>query len=123
MGVKGEVERSGLVRKREEEGREGGGMDVDREGGGGEGERGDGEDTWVEVSVDMPGYQRDDDAVVVFLGAMIHEALVADGFLRRKLIINDGWHWRLFIDVRPSPPLSLPHHRQNTFPPTHTYNY
>lgn len=97
VGVKAEVEKTQLG------GREG--LD---DGGGGEGgmeERRSGmakaEDKWVEVSVDMPGYQRDDDAVVVFLAAMLHEALVADGSLRQKLLINNRWHWRLYVDVRP----------------------
>lgn len=53
----------------------------------------------------MPG-QRDDDAMVVFLGEMIHEGLVADHFLQSRLVINDRWHWRIYIDVcyTPLPP-------------------
>ena len=74
----------------------------------GEGERGKGvgDDGWIEVTVDMPG-QRDDDAMVVFLGQMIHEGLVADGWLGDRLIISARWHWRLYIDVRPVSPASL----------------
>ena len=71
-------------------------MDVDEgEEGGGVGR---GEGRWIEVAVDMPG-QRDDDAMVVFLGEMIHEGLVADQFLQNSLVINERWHWRLYIDV------------------------
>ena len=107
MGVKGEVEKTTGGRNVGK-----GGVDVDvdvdmEEVGGGEGmgkERG-GEGRWIEVSVDMPG-QRDDDAMVVFLGEMIHEGLVADQFLQNRLIINDRWHWRLYIDVCYIPPPS-----------------
>lgn len=59
-----------------------------------------GEAQWVEVTVDIPG-QRDDEPVVVFLGAMLHEALVAEGGLQRSLYISAKWHWKLYIDVRP----------------------
>ncbi len=103
MGVKGEVE------KKTTAGRNGGkgGMDVDVDMDEGEEEVGGagraGEGRWIEVSVDMPG-QRDDDAMVVFLGEMIHEGLVADQFLQNRLIINDRWHWRLYIDVCYIPP-------------------
>ena len=108
MGVKGEVEKTTTGGRN---GGNGGGMDVDMDmdegeevGGVGRG----GEGRWIEVSVDMPG-QRDDDAMVVFLGEMIHEGLVADQFLQNRLVINDRWHWRLYIDVRyislpPTPP-------------------
>lgn len=104
VGVKAEVEKTPLVGREvfgdgdgEDEG-----MEVDGERRGGMAKA---EDKWVEVSVDMPGYQRDDDAVVVFLAAILHEALVADGSLRQKLLINNRWHWRLYVDVR-SPSLN-----------------
>ena len=106
MGVKGEVEKTTTTGGKNG-GKMGGGMDVidmdvDDEGEvGGVGSRA-GEGRWIEVSVDMPG-QRDDDAMVVFLGEMIHEGLVADQFLQNRLIINDRWHWRLYIDVCPIP--------------------
>lgn len=64
-----------------------------------EGKESRGGDKWIEVTVDMPGFQRDDDAMVVFLAAMLHEALVADGGLRDRLFINARWHWRIFVDV------------------------
>jgi len=95
VGVKGEVERTGDVPGSVAVG----GQDVNM--GGVEKEEGvEGEDRWIEVTVDMPG-QRDDDAMVVFLGQMIHEGLVADGALRNRLVINSRWHWRLYIDVCP----------------------
>lgn len=100
VGVKGEVERTGYARQN---------IDVrgaDEEMGGTESEdcaEGRGEDSWIEVSIDVPG-QRDDDAMVVFLAQMIDEGLVADGGLRSRLVINRRWHWRLYVDVRlPSP--------------------
>ena len=58
----------------------------------------EGEDGWIEVTVDIPG-QRDDDAMVVFLAQMLQEGLVADGRLKNRLVINSRWHWRLFVDV------------------------
>ncbi|KAL6717447.1 Exosome complex component rrp42 [Lecanora helva] len=68
----------------------------------------EGDDNWIEVTVDMPGC-RDDDAVVVFMGRMIHEGLVADGDLRERLIIHGRWHWRIFVDILLlSPPQTYP---------------
>lgn len=58
-----------------------------------------GNDAWVEISIDMPGF-RDDDALPVFLAAMLNEALLASGDLPGRLCINRRYHWRLFIDVR-----------------------
>lgn len=78
-------------------------MEVGKE----DGEEAVGDGGWIEVAVDMPG-QKDDDAMVVFLGEMIREGLIADGFLQDRLIINNRWHWRLYIDVckpSPSPPV------------------
>ena len=94
VGVKAEVEKS----KRQPEG-EGQGEDVEM---GGEdinatGE-GKGRNEWLEVAIDVPGL-RDDDALPVFLGAMLSEALCADGGLRDRLWINGRFHWRLYVDV------------------------
>ncbi|KAL8997034.1 MAG: hypothetical protein Q9169_003575, partial [Polycauliona sp. 2 TL-2023] len=60
--------------------------------------RGKGQDSWIEVTIDMPGFGRDDDGVVVFLAQMLQEGLVADGGLRDKLWIGRGWHWRVYVD-------------------------
>lgn len=61
--------------------------------------RGKGQDSWIEVTIDMPGFARDDDGVVVFLAQMLQEGLVADGGLRDRLWIGWGWHWRIYVDV------------------------
>lgn len=107
VGVKGEIEKAQGVQNERWYDRMGeGGSGEDEEMGGVEGSqerngrgKDSGEDRWIEVTVDMPG-QRDDDAMVVFLAQMIHEGLVADGGLRKRLVINARWHWRLYIDVR-----------------------
>lgn len=57
-----------------------------------------GEDTWVEIAVDVPGF-RDDDSLPVFLAAMLTESLLADGELKDRLYINRRFHWRLYVDV------------------------
>ncbi|KAI4178999.1 MAG: hypothetical protein LQ346_007299 [Caloplaca aetnensis] len=61
--------------------------------------RGKGQDSWIEVTVDLPGLGRDDDGVVVFLAQMLQEGLVADGGLRDRLWIGRGWHWRVYVDI------------------------
>ena len=94
MGVKAEVEKS----ERQAEGQIQG-EDVEMEGedinATGEGK---GRNEWLEVAIDIPGL-RDDDALPVFLGAMLSEALCADGGLRDRLWINGRFHWRLYVDV------------------------
>lgn len=57
-----------------------------------------GDNAWVEVSVEIPGF-RDDDSMPVFLAALLNEALVADGEFTRRLWINNRFHWKLYIDV------------------------
>ncbi|KAK8166610.1 ribosomal protein S5 domain 2-type protein [Phyllosticta citrichinensis] len=70
--------------------------------------RGMGENKWLEMSVEIPGY-RDDDPLPVFIAAMLTEALLADGQLRDRLFINRRFHWKLYIDILLlSPPLSYP---------------
>ncbi|KAI7299213.1 hypothetical protein KC315_g17727 [Hortaea werneckii] len=77
------------------------------DGNGSEG-KGKGRDEWVEVAIDVPG-MRDDDALPVFLSAMLTEALLADGGLKDRLWINRRFHWRLYIDILLlSQPLSYP---------------
>ncbi|KAI6924838.1 hypothetical protein KC318_g13412 [Hortaea werneckii] len=71
---------------------------MDADGSGSEGKGGKGRDEWVEVAIDVPG-MRDDDALPVFLSAMLTEALLADGGLKDRLWINRRFHWRLYIDV------------------------
>ncbi|RWA04087.1 hypothetical protein EKO27_g11024, partial [Xylaria grammica] len=67
-----------------------------------------GESSWLELSVEIPGY-RDDDSGTVFLATMLSEALLADGELTKKLWINRRFHWKLYLDIiLISPPLSYP---------------
>lgn len=79
-------------------------VDADDEDGGGE-RGGTGENSWVEINIDMPGF-RDDDPLPVFLAAMLIEALLASGDLPARLYISRRFHWRLYIDVSmlPYPP-------------------
>jgi exosome complex component RRP42 len=60
--------------------------------------KGRGEDSWLEISIEIPG-MRDDDALPIFLSAMLREALLAEGGLKDRLWINRRFHWRLYIDV------------------------
>ena len=64
-----------------------------------------GDNDWVEMTVEIPGY-RDDDAGTVFLSAMLSEALLADGEFTKRLWINRRFHWKLYLDVRPHALLS-----------------
>nr|POE47760.1 exosome complex component rrp42 [Quercus suber] len=66
---------------------------------------GKGRDEWLEIAIEIPG-MRDDDALPVFLAAMLTEALLADGDLRDRLWINNRYHWRLYIDVSEAPSAS-----------------
>ena len=95
VGVKAEVEKSRPARQAE--GESAGedvemGEDINATG------EGKGRNEWLEVAIDVPGL-RDDDALPVFLGAMLSEALCADGGLRDRLWINARFHWRLYVDV------------------------
>ncbi|GAB7361000.1 hypothetical protein MBLNU230_g1043t1 [Neophaeotheca triangularis] len=122
VGVKAEVERGGRGAGR------GGGGEVEAQGvrglgkgsavdvemGEGDGDeeeesgKGRGEAGWVELAIEIPG-MRDDDALPVFLGSMLTEALLADGALKDRLWINRRFHWRLYIDILLlSQPLSYP---------------
>ncbi|CAK7209186.1 Exosome complex component rrp42 [Sporothrix bragantina] len=92
----------------DDDGGDGGGEGVKKNGSGGSGTAGNASPSWVEVSVEIPGV-RDDDASTVFLGALLAEALLADGGLTQALRINRRFHWKLFLDVLLiSPPLSYP---------------
>ncbi|PYH44865.1 exosome non-catalytic core subunit RRP42 [Aspergillus saccharolyticus JOP 1030-1] len=82
-----------------------------------------GHGSWVQMSIEIPGF-RDDDALPVFLAEMMREPLVEsvsssrakgsgegemEGGLKGRLVINRRWHWRLYIDVLLlSQPLSYP---------------
>lgn len=57
-----------------------------------------GEDEWLEIALEIPG-MRDDDALPVFLSAMLSEALLADSSFKERLYINTRFHWRLYVDV------------------------
>lgn len=88
-----------------------------------------GQGSWVQMSIEIPGF-RDDDALPVFLAEMMREALVGNSTastsaatvagrdgededdnshngdgkkiqqgLKGRLVINRKWHWRLYIDV------------------------
>lgn len=80
-------------------------MDSDSDGGVGLGNGNDeegkfqGEDEWIELSIEIPG-MRDDDALPIFLSAMLREALLAERGLQDRLWINRRFHWRLYVDVR-----------------------
>lgn len=60
--------------------------------------KGQGQNGWIEMSVEVPGF-RDDDALPVFLASMLTESLLASGELKDRLYINRRFHWKLFIDV------------------------
>ena len=59
---------------------------------------------WLQLSIDVPGH-RDDDDLVVFLSALLAEALaggVAGWMLHRRLRGGTRWRWKLYVDVRPA---------------------
>ncbi|KAF2735517.1 hypothetical protein EJ04DRAFT_434862 [Polyplosphaeria fusca] len=67
-----------------------------------------GQNAWVEMSVEIPGF-RDEDALPVFLASMLTESLLASGGLKDRLYINRRFHWKLYIDILLlSPALSYP---------------
>ncbi|KAF2637101.1 exoribonuclease family protein [Massarina eburnea CBS 473.64] len=73
-----------------------------------DGSRGKGRNSWIDMSVEIPGF-RDDDALPVFLASMLTESLLASGELKDRLYINSRFHWKLGIDILLlSPPLSYP---------------
>ena len=113
MGVKAEVEKSRFrysmggdedvtIRKGVEDEDMGDGGEDGREKSptekGKENGKGQGENSWLEMTIEIPGF-RDDDALPVFLAAMLNEALLADRELVDWLWINKRFHWKLYIDV------------------------
>lgn len=80
---------------------------------GGEGIIFEGDDGWVEVSVEMAGQSAmtrgggggggggaEDESAIVSLEQILREGIVADGTLRSRLTLGRRWHWRISIDVR-----------------------
>ncbi len=65
----------------------------------------EGDDAWVEVSVEMAGQRgashtaAEEEGAVVSLEQILREGLLADGGLKGRLTLGGRWHWRLFIDV------------------------
>lgn len=58
----------------------------------------EGQGSWVEIAVEIPG-ARDDDASTIYLAEMLSEALLADGQFARRLYLNRRFHWKLYLDV------------------------
>lgn len=103
MGVKAEVEKSRASYRPHEHLEVSGNDDEEEE------EKGKkGLNEWVELTVEIPGF-RDDDAMPIFLAAMLSEALLADAQFTRRLWINSRFHWKLYLDILLlSQPLSYP---------------
>jgi exosome complex component RRP42 len=93
VGVKAEVERTpqrpSLGQQEDVEMRD---EDVDES-------KGKGQNSWLEMSVEVPGF-REDDSLPVFLASMLKESLLASGELKDRLYINRRFHWKLYVDVR-----------------------
>jgi exosome complex component RRP42 len=104
VGVKAEVAKTGDGKTLDLEQQV---VDDEGEGKGGAGGR-KGESSWIEMSLDIPGY-REDDALPVFVASMLTEPLLAGGGLKERLWISRRHHWKLYIDVLLlSQPLSYP---------------
>lgn len=103
VGVKAEVERSPQRPSLGADGEdvEMGEEDVDES-------KGKGQNAWVEMSVEVPGF-REDDSLPVFLASMLKESLLASGELKDRLYINRRFHWKLYVDV--VHPVGLKGHR------------
>jgi exosome complex component RRP42 len=94
VGVKAEVEKSWASYRPHEHLEVSGNDDEEEE------EKGKkGLNEWVELTAEIPGF-RDDDAMPIFLAAMLSEALLADAQFTRRLWINSRFHWKLYLDVR-----------------------
>ena len=124
VGVKAEVEKTVVaadgaldLRQAQDDAaaataRENSGKDGEEEAAGSSLNTAGGQGSWVQMSIEIPGF-RDDDALPVFLSEMMREPLVGSvsgnngdrdgemvGGLKGRLVINRRWHWRLYIDVR-----------------------
>jgi exosome complex component RRP42 len=93
VGVKAEVEKT---RQRPTLGEH---EDVDMQDGEVDESAGKGQNSWLEMSVEVPGF-REDDSLPVFLASMLKESLLASGELKDRLYINRRFHWKLYVDVR-----------------------
>lgn len=93
VGVKAEVERS---RQRPSLAQN---DDVEMRDGAEDETTGKGQNAWLEMSVEVPGF-REDDSLPVFLASMLKESLLASGALKDRLYINRRFHWKLYVDVR-----------------------
>ncbi|EMD91671.1 hypothetical protein COCC4DRAFT_57311 [Bipolaris maydis ATCC 48331] len=101
VGVKAEVEKTSQLPTLGEP------EDVDM-GDGADENKAKGQNAWVDMTVEIPGF-REDDALPVFLASMLSESLLASGELKDRLYINRRFHWKLYIDILMlSPPLSYP---------------
>ena len=87
MGVKAEVEKT-ISSKFDT-------MDADNDHGPSRGSP-----SWIALTIDLPTL-RDDDASLIFLSEMLRESLTSSSSpsLPDALVINKGWHWKLYIDV------------------------
>jgi exosome complex component RRP42 len=110
VGVKAEVEKSWASYRPHEHLEVSGNDDEEEE------EKGKkGLNEWVELTAEIPGF-RDDDAMPIFLAAMLSEALLADAQFTRRLWINSRFHWKLYLDVRyPSKWPSILYEYEDTF--------
>lgn len=68
--------------------------------------KGKGQNSWLEMSVEVPGF-REDDSLPVFLASMLTESLLASGELKDRLYINRRFHWKLYVDVWSIAPLTI----------------
>lgn len=98
VGVKAELERTVDARVGAEDQLEDVSMQKGGEAAEEEERKRQGRESWLEMTVEIPG-QRDDEAATVFLAEMLREALLADGEFAGKLWINRRFHWRLYLDV------------------------
>ena len=99
VGVKAEVEKSKLFAVQVGDVNIAGTGDVDmKDVGDIDNSKGKGQNSWVEISVEIPGF-REDDSLPVFLASMLSESLLASGELKDRLYINSRFHWKLYIDV------------------------
>ena len=125
VGVKAEVERTpqrpvlgeqdGVDRSN---GHEHGDEHTDKHSGEHTDGKGRGQNGWIEMSVEVPGF-RDDDALPVFLASMLTESLLASADLKDRLYINRRFHWKLYIDVRSPLPASSSSSLLVLFPTPH----